>query len=187
MQKRKTAIVGGLAAAALMIGGGAYAATSMGKADMTRADAETRATAMFSHMDANDDGKLDASDREARLTKRFDAIDTDGNGAISREEFAAGHQGMKGHHKARFGDDKHHGMKGHGKMGGHRGKAMLAKADANGDGAVTQAEFKAASLERFDTMDADNDGTVTRAERKAARQEMRAKWKAAREAGTTTQ
>ncbi|MCB2050060.1 MAG: EF-hand domain-containing protein [Novosphingobium sp.] len=180
MQKRKTALIGGLAAAALLIGGGAYAATTMGKGDMTRADATEHADKMFSRMDVNGDGKIDAADRDARVTERFDAIDTDGNGSISREEFAAGHQGMKGHRMGRS-DDGDHDRKGHGRKGGHRGMAMMGAADTNGDGAVSKAEFEAAHLARFEKMDTNKDGTVSSDERQAARQDMRAKMKEMRQ------
>ena len=57
---------------------------------------------------------------------------------------------------------------------------MAGMADANKDGAVTQAEFTAAALQRFDRADTNRDGTVTAEERRAARQamrdEMRARW-----------
>ena len=48
------------------------------------------------------------------------------------------------------------------------------RADTDGDGNLTRAEFLARAEQRFATMDADKNGTVTRAERRAARQAMRA-------------
>ena len=50
---------------------------------------------------------------------------------------------------------------------------MLALADANKDGAISQAEFNAAALARFNQADADKDGTVTRAEHRNDREAMR--------------
>ena len=41
----------------------------------------------------------------------------------------------------------------------------------NGDQAVTQADFTARALARFDQADANKDGTVTREERRAAKPE----------------
>ena len=55
-------------------------------------------------------------------------------------------------------------------------------ADANKDGAVTQAQFTAAALQRFDRTDANKDGQVTREERQTARKAMRDEWRAKREA-----
>ena len=60
-------------------------------------------------------------------------------------------------------------MGGMGMMGG-----MGRMADANGDRALTRAEFEAAALKHFATADADNDGRITAAERDAAMAKMRA-------------
>jgi Ca2+-binding EF-hand superfamily protein len=59
---------------------------------------------------------------------------------------------------------------------------MIRMADADNDGTITRAEFKAAALTRFDRLDADKDGTVTREEAKAARDSMRQRWQVRREA-----
>jgi hypothetical protein len=53
---------------------------------------------------------------------------------------------------------------------------MGRMADANKDGAVSQAEFTQAALQRFDQADANKDGKVTRDERQAARRAMREHW-----------
>ncbi|MFD2135292.1 hypothetical protein ACFSLT_08770 [Novosphingobium resinovorum] len=57
---------------------------------------------------------------------------------------------------------------------------MEKQADANNDGAVTQAEFIAAALKRFDAQDTNHDGKVTKEERAAARKahmdERKARW-----------
>jgi hypothetical protein len=50
-----------------------------------------------------------------------------------------------------------------------RGGALLAGADSDRDGAVTEAELRAHLLARFDRADTDHDGVVTPAERAAAR------------------
>lgn len=174
--RRKIALsIAAATGAAMLVGGIAYAQSGpshgMPMGDMTRADVETHTARAFERMDANDDGVLNAADREARQEARFDRLDTDSNGSISRDEFTAarggGHQG--GEHRM--------GRRGH---RGHGGPGMMAKmADTNGDGAISQAEFTAAALARFETADANNDGTVTAAERQAARQKMREAHKAA--------
>jgi EF hand len=52
--------------------------------------------------DANRDGQLDASEREAahkeRSAERFKKLDTDGNGVLTLEEFQAGKRGRFGRH-----------------------------------------------------------------------------------------
>ncbi len=63
----------------------------------------------------------------------------------------------------------------HGKRGGGHGggKLLLGMADANKDGAVTQAEFTAAHDQHFAMIDANKDGSISADERKAARAKMR--------------
>lgn len=155
---------------------------------MTRAEVQGHAAQMFAKMDANKDGKIDATDRAARhaemQAKRFAALDANSDGNISKGEWdqraadrserkdkrvAAGEAG----HGKRDGMRGHHGKRGgHGMRGGHGG---WMKADANGDKAITQAEFQTAALARFDAADANKDGQVTPEERKAQRGEWRAK------------
>jgi Ca2+-binding EF-hand superfamily protein len=175
-----------IAVATLATAGVAIAAPGMtdGKnrgGDTTRAQAEAKAAERFARMDANGDGTLDKADREARRAQMFDKIDANHDGAISREEFAATHRGSREGAQ----DGAHRGVRdGHRAMRGHRGGGlfMTKAADANGDGAIGQAEFTAGALKMFDAADANRNGTVTQAERKAARDAMRAQWKAKREA-----
>ncbi|MFM2300362.1 MAG: hypothetical protein RLZZ84_98 [Pseudomonadota bacterium] len=134
----------------------------MGDKTMTRAEVQAKAEAHFAAMDVNKDGKLDAADRAAHMGQKFDQLDTDKNGAISRDEFADAHKG--GHDK----DD--HGMNEH-RMGG--AMMMLKMADTNKDGAISKDEFVAAHLKMFDMADTDHDGKLTPAERKAAHAKMR--------------
>lgn len=165
--------------AALTVGSAAYAHNHMGmKGDITRAQAQEKAAAMFASMDVNSDGLANDADRDARLAQHFDRMDSDKNGAISREEFTAGHAAMhgmgggdrKGHHMGHRDGMKMGGH--HGRMGGQRGH-MMKMADKNGDGAISAAEFTEAHLAMFDKADANGDGTVTAAERKAAMEKMR--------------
>ena len=156
------------------------------KSPMTRAQAQTHAIEMFAKLDANKDGKLDATDRAARRAemqaKRFAALDADKDGTISKAEWdkhAADRAAKRSEKRAAAGearDGKPHAMRGHGKRGGHHmggwGRGM--KPGGAGDKVVTQAEFVAAALTRFDSLDANKDGQVTAEERQAAR----AAWKA---------
>lgn len=180
-----------VSAAALAIGGIAYAQMSAdhpkidadGDGVITRAEAQTASTAMFAKMDANKDGKLDRGDREAMLGNRFAMLDTDKNGSISRQEFMAGHEGMRGPGKPGMMGHGGHGMGGHhGRHGGRHGSMMMKMkmADANSDGSITQAEFTAAANKHFETADANKDGRISKEERDAAHQKMKAEWKAAK-------
>lgn len=201
MNKLTKILLGTAGAATIAAAGFAYAAPGMPKGDVTRAEAQEKSIEMFKHMDANNDGKLDQADREARQAQIFDRLDTDKNGVLSREEFAAGGPG-----KMRGGPDGDgpRGMRGPeggpmggpgdgpGPMGGpgdgpggkHGGKhghmdhgQMMKQADTNGDGAISQAEFVAASMTMFDKADANKDGTVTAKERREMRKDMRDDWR----------
>lgn len=162
-----------------------------GNGVLTRAEAQAHATTMFARMDANGDGKLDATDRAAKRAemqaKMFERLDANKDGSISKTEWdqhAADRQAKRTAHKEKRAasgearDGKRHAMRGgHGKRGGHHGMrgAMMMKADTNGDKAISQAEFQTAMLARFDRADANKDGQVTAEERAAARQAMRGK------------
>jgi len=144
--------------------------------DITRAEAEAKVKEYFALFDANKDGVVTTEEitahREAARAKwraeRFNALDKDGDGAISRAEFDAAHQGRPGADGKRGGHGGHHRMGG-GMMGG----GMIARADANNDGRITLAEATSAALAHFDRMDANKDGTVTVQERRDAMKQMR--------------
>lgn len=191
-------LVIGLSLAATALAGTAWADQSAKRpappAEITRAEAQSRAIAAFTQADVNKDGKLDRADfearREARRNAMFDRLDGDRNGQLSRAEFtAAGPRGTegpdgresRGHRRGPDGErgpggghGRHFGHGGPGGPGGPGGMGRLA--DSNKDGAVSQAEFVAAALQRFDSTDANKDGKVTTAERQAARDAKRAEW-----------
>ncbi|MGE4429414.1 MAG: EF-hand domain-containing protein [Sphingobium sp.] len=177
------------------------AATSPAMKDITRAEVEAKVKEQFARYDTNKDGTVTreeiSAQREAmraqRQDERFKALDKDGNGAISRAEFDAGHadrwSGRGGKASADKADgtkatapgarDGKHWRHGKGRMGHKMGGGMFAfgKADANKDGNITLAEATGAALAHFDKMDANKDGTVTAQERKDAMQQMREQWK----------
>lgn len=160
-------------------------------------DREARKAKRFAAMDADRDGEVSRAEieavretrrqrhqarRDTRQADRFAALDTDQSGGLSQDELAAACQ-MRG---ARMGSDDgarearkpgrramRDGIGRGGMQRGGMGRAMLRTADADGDRAITRAEFDTALMQRFARMDADGDGLVTSAERKAARTEMR--------------
>lgn len=132
---------------------------------------------------------------EAKVKEHFAKVDSNKDGAITKEEAdafkTARRTEMRGRMFAMMDADKNgqisreefdahraDGM-GHGRhMGGMHGRhgsmsGLFARADANGDGKVTLAEATGKALERFDRVDANKDGTVTPEERRAGWQ----KWK----------
>lgn len=162
-----------ITAAAAAVAGAAYAqqppappppGDPLGAATMTRAEAQTRAAAMFDRFDANHDGKLDQADKAARMGEMFDRIDANHDGTISRDEFTAAHQRMAGAGP---------GAVAPGKMG----RGMMGH-DMTREGAerppLSREAFVAQAMKRFDTADANHDGKLTREERRTAWRAQRA-------------
>ncbi|PNU03974.1 EF-hand domain-containing protein [Novosphingobium guangzhouense] len=148
---------------------------------------------MFAKLDTNGDGSI--SKAEFMADRGPDGRGPDGRGPDGRGPDGPGadsmdgppppppggeHDGMRGgEHRGKMGRGGHHRGPGH--FGGPRGGMMMEKqADTNNDGAVSQAEFVAAALKRFDAQDANHDGKVTKEERQAARkahmEERKARW-----------
>ena len=175
---KKLSIYAGLMALSIGSATALYAAPR-GMADqdgnrvVTKAEAMAAADAVFAKMDANDDGTLNEGDKAAMLAKRFAAVDTDKNGAISQAEFIAAHE-MHGERRA---DRREKRMergkmgKRHARAGGRDGRMdKMARADSNGDKAISQSEFRAAAEARFAKADTNKDGSITPDERRAGRQ-----------------
>ena len=94
-----------------------FDANKDGKLDDTerataRAEREKKHQEMMAKFDTNKDGKLDDTERQAahaeRMAERFKALDKDGNGVLSLEEFKAGHPGGRGHGGKGFGHGPGH-------------------------------------------------------------------------------
>ena len=121
-----------------------------------------RMEAHFKAADKDNDGSLTREEAKAmpRVSKNFDAIDTDKSGTVSLTEIQAA--------KKKMGKEAH-------KRGAERFKA----ADKNGDGSLTREEAKSMPkvAKNFDAIDADKSGTVTKKEihdyMKAHRQERK--------------
>ena len=99
--------------------------------------------------------------RTQGLAKRFDKLDVDHDGVVSREELdeaeikAAGDRMQK--RMARRGG-------GEGKGGAGKGADRLQRSDADKDGKITRDEFLAKGAPWFERADADKDGKVTKDE-----------------------
>lgn len=151
-----------------------------GDGTLTRAEATAHAEAQFERMDANNDGRVTPEDRaagqERRRIETFARMDADNNGAITRAEWDRAGEAMAerraGRGERREAAGRAEGSRearGRGGRRGQMGRTMMARADANSDGAIDRSEFVAAATARFDRLDADRDGSVSPAERQAQR------------------
>lgn len=188
----RSLIFSGLAACLTLVAGPTIAQTlerverASQTAPVSRADFVERRLAPLAGMDADRDGTVTSAERQAARStrmkamadRRFDRLDADKNGVISREEFAAT--------DARANVARGNG----GRMRGVRSEARLRPGR---NGPVRQTEVRASRpvviadvrtrIEAaFDRLDTDRDGTVTAAERQAARTALRERAHSRREA-----
>lgn len=151
------------------------------------ADREARHAERFDAMDTDKNGQISRAEftaAHAAMGQRGmndDGPPAGGPGMMGDHQRGDGHRmggrGMRGHHGGgRGGED---GRMGGGMGGGGMGRMMLTMADTNKDGAVTKAEFTAATTSHFDQVDTSHDGQITREERQAAHAAMRERMKAA--------
>jgi len=86
-------------------------------------------------IDTNGDGKVTLAESQAAAKTRFDALDKNKNGAVTKDELPNG-----------------------------RGERLFEHADANKDGKVTLAEMQAKAKEHFASRDANHDNVLTKDE-----------------------
>ncbi|AWH16904.1 hypothetical protein C1922_06000 [Stenotrophomonas sp. ZAC14D2_NAIMI4_7] len=114
-------------------------------------------------LDTNGDGVIDRSEAAAnpRLAAKFDELDKNKDGKLSRDELPRWK---------------------HGRRGGHGGPdAWMAKLDVNKDGRISREEAKADPrlAARFDQMDVNKDGYLDKADRELRMKQHRDAWFAA--------
>lgn len=113
--------------------------------------------------DGDNDGKLTRDELTAGLKRDFARFDLDGDGRITDADLppiVRGQGVLKGQQ---------------GQPGMGRGGFMLGRlraADANNDGVITQDEFIAAAMRRFEQFDRTKDGIIDQADRDQLRKEM---------------
>ncbi len=138
-----------LAGAALALTASASLADSRGDGDRAHGPERRaeRISAMFDRFDADKDGVITEAEIEAARATRLAAADTNGDGALSAEEFTA-------RAVARAAE---------------RAAGMFARLDADGDGKLSDAEMQPRRGGMMAWLDADKDGTITRDEAMSAK------------------
>ncbi|MBW4329401.1 EF-hand domain-containing protein [Stakelama sp. CBK3Z-3] len=152
---------------------------------VTRQEAIAASDAMFARMDTNHDGQLSADELKMgrhhrggrhhrmdpeRKKAMMEKFDTNKDGQLSDAEKQAARAAMKEHRQARNGDRK--GPEGRPDKG-QRQARMMARVDTDKNGSISQAEFRAAAMQRFAKADANNDGRIDKAEREAIHAKMK--------------
>jgi len=100
----------------------------------------------------------------AKARERLMALDTDHDGRISKDEFAARAGMMGGHHR-----EGGNGGAADAQAPKHDGSRMFDRFDTNHDGYLDATEINAILARRFARMDANHDGVLTEDERHAMR------------------
>lgn len=157
-----------------------------GNGVIDKADRAERKDGHFARIDSDGSGEVSQAEllaaHQARSQQReergarvreamFTRLDTDKSGGISPGEFEAMHTMREGNGGSEHGGKETGGVRGH--AGSGRGMHMLGQADANGDSAITRAEFDAAIAAHFARVDKDGSGEISKEEREAAHAAMR--------------
>lgn len=176
---KKTIVIGGIVAVTFAaLAGGVMAQQAnrpaRAQAEMTQAAFVDARILRLTAADANNDGTVTVEERQAerqakraeRSDSRFDRMDANGDGSISRAEFDA----LREARADRGPRAERAGMRG--PRGGRGGERAARMADR---GPVVIAEARTKAEQVFARMDADGNGVVTAAERQAVRGERRAR------------
>jgi Ca2+-binding EF-hand superfamily protein len=127
---------------------------------------------MMARIDTNGDGMISKAENRAMVEARFARMDADKDGSVEPGE------GRKGMGEGKRGGKWKRGAE----RRGPGGPAMaMKKADTNGDGAISRAEFDAQSAERFAKLDTNKDGKIDATEMQAQREKARDAMKKMRE------
>ncbi len=131
-------------------------------ADNTAGAKGHRAAGWFKKADADRNGMLSRAEVEKampRLAPKFDSIDTNKDGQLSRGELHAWKKAHRGERQAKAAERFRH-------------------ADADGDGAISRAEAEKHAprlAKKFDQIDANKDGKLTQDELRAYREAKRSR------------
>lgn len=116
---------------------------------------------IFEEVDANADGKVTKEEIAAYQAAKVAAMDTDKDGNLSEAELIAGHEQRRAEREA--------------ERGAKMVKRMIEKRDANNDGVLSVEEMTPPAGrgdKMFARADADGDGAISKAEAEAIKEKM---------------
>ncbi len=134
--------------ALLLVSAPAAAAQDQKAPHMSKEQAIDR---LFLELDADRSGAVEVAESNATWEKRFQTMDVNGDGIVSREE------GVAAHGKRDVPEERR-------KRAEEWRAKRFASLDADSDGKVTLAEFQAKRAQVFSKVDANGDGKVTKDE-----------------------
>ena len=187
---KKLVIIGAAAAALVAVPTIAQIGRGAGSAGIARTEVPNQVREGFLAIDRNRDGFVTQAEansfrtsihgerQERRLERRqarFQRLDQNRDGAISREEFfARGDRAeRRENRRERRSERRERRMERRADHGLRFGARAFQRMDANRDGRVSLAEATEQRLRRFDRLDSNRDGRVTREERRSFRAERR--------------
>ena len=196
---KKLVIIGAAAAALIAVPTIAQIGRGAASGGVTRSEIPNQVRQGFLAIDRDRDGFVTRAEAEAsraslrgergergerrreRRQARFERLDRNRDGAITREEFFAraergdrADRGDRGEsRRERRAERRERRMERRGHHALRLGARAFQRMDANRDGRVSLAEATQQRLRRFDRLDADRDGRVTREERRSFRADRR--------------
>lgn len=130
----------------------------------------------FERMDRNEDGKVTLSETQSHAAARFDSMDLNMDGFLTKEELEEAHQARKQKMQEKRADKSEKPNKEgrpeltdeqkaeHHKKRSQRKEKMFERSDKDGDGKISREEFLAQGSQHFSKMDTNGDGVVTKEE-----------------------
>lgn len=115
--------------------------------------------ALLKDFDGDNDGKLSAEELKSMPRIPVDRLDTDGDGALSRDELSVGMDRMRKMAEMQGGKGLPKGLKGNDERVNAR--QMFDDQDADADGRVTKEEAGGVLADRFGEIDSDADGKLS--------------------------
>lgn len=155
-----------LVAAAALAASAAFALPASAGPDMT-----VRGSVAFWLLDRNNDGAIDKAEIEQLRTAIFDAVDTNADGRVTKDEFAdviERAEEWRGRHGPRHGHWEEHGERkggpGKGEFAEHRGERMMGRLGIDAADGLSRTDFIGRTPMLFERADEDDNGSVSKSE-----------------------